>query len=196
VGLKSRSLNRLNLEALYNTFLGLTPREQTFALIGAGVALLIVVGLPVSLASSKLSSLEEAIEKGQENRRQVVRQIEGFQQMEGELKKVEGQLQGGFDATITTTMETLATEAGIKERIDSLKERPAVPSEFFDELAVDVRLTKVTLPQLTDLLYKIEHHSRLVLRVKQMQIKPRFDNKQLLDATFQVSTYRLQQGGA
>ena len=63
MGLKSRSLNRLNLEALYNTFLGLTPREQTFALIGAGVALLIVVGLPVSLASSKLSSLEEAIEK-------------------------------------------------------------------------------------------------------------------------------------
>lgn len=195
MGVKSQSLSRLNLEALYNTFLGLTPREQTFSLVGAAVALLLLIGLPISLASGKLSDLESAIEKGQENRRQVMRAIETFSQMQDQLKGVETRFQGGFDSTITTTMETLATQAGIKDRIDSLKERPSVPSELYDEVSADVRLTKVTLSQLVDFLFKIEHHPKLLLRVKQIQVKPRFDNKQLMDVTFQVSTYRFQQQG-
>jgi hypothetical protein len=185
-------LKRFDFGTLYNTFLGLQPREQIFALVGAGVLVLVVFGLPFSLASGKLGSLEKQIGQGHDKQRGVLRELERYNQLQQELKGIESQISGGFDATITTTMEQLAEKSGIKDRIDNIKERAATPSELFDELAVDVRLTKVTIPQLVDYLYNIEHHPELFLRIKQIQIKRRYDNKQLMDVTFQASTYRLQ----
>jgi len=58
-----------------------------------------------------------------------------------------------------------------------------------------VRLSKVTLPQLIDFLYSIEYDKTRLLRVKELRLRTRFDNKQLFDVSFQVSTYRLQQEG-
>ena len=92
-------------------------------------------------------------------------------------------------------MESLAEKSGIKDRIENIKERAATPSELFDEVAVDVRITKVTVPQLVDFLYNIEQHPQLFLKVKQIQVKRRYDNRQLLDVSFQASTYRLQGTG-
>ena len=197
MGLKSRYslFRRFDLDSLYNTFVGLTPREQMMALGVSAFLLLLVVGLPISLMSGKLSGLEKRIDQSRETQKQVLRDIEYFQKLQADMKTVEDRFSRGFDSTITTTMETLAGQAGIREQIDSLKERPPNPSDLFDENSVDVRLRKVTLPQLVDYLFKIEHHPQLLLRVKQIQIKPRYDNKQLLDVSFQVSTFRLQQGG-
>lgn len=184
---------RFNFETLYNTFLGLNPREQMFALIGTGVALLLIVGLPLSLASSKLASLEGQIREGNEKQMEIVRRMEQYQQLMKKLGELESQVEQGFDATVSTSMTSLAAEAGIEDRIQNIRERGATPSELFDEISVEVNLTKVTLPQLTDYLYKIEKHPKLLLRVTEMRIKRRFDNKHLFDVQFQVSTYRLQQ---
>ena len=185
-------MQRLNFEAIYNTFLGMEQREQIFALIGVGIAALLILGLPLSLASSKLGSLENQISQGHEKQRQILHELDRYRQLQAELKTTESQITKGFDPTITTTMETLAEKAGIKERIDNIKERPSTPSDLFDEVSADVRMTRVTVPQLMDYLYSIEHHPNLFLKIKQMQIRRRFDNKQLMDVSFQVSTYRLQ----
>src|SRR3990167_5274662 len=103
---------RFNFEALYNTFLGLQPREQIYALIGTGVVILIILGLPLSLASSKLGSLETQITQGRDKERQIVRELERYQQLQQQLKATESQISKGFDSTITTTMETLADKSG------------------------------------------------------------------------------------
>lgn len=186
-------LQRFNFEALYNTFLNLQPREQIFALIGVAALVLLVFGLPISLAGGRLSSLEEQISQGRDKQREIVRRLEQFRRLQQELKNVEGQISAGFDPTITTTMESLAEKSGIKERIENIKERGQTPQELFDEVSADVRLTKLTLPQLVDYLYSIEHHPNLFLKIKNIHIKRRYDNKQLLDVGFQVSTYKLQQ---
>lgn len=187
-------LKRFNWETFYNTFLGLAPREQLFALIGVSLLVLFLVGLPLSLASTKLSSLETQIQEGHEKQREISRRLEQFQQLKAKLKAIESQLEKGFDATISTTLTNLAGEAGIEDRIQNIRERGATPSELFDEITVEVQLAKVTVPQLIDFLYKVEKHPQLLLRIKQIRIKRRFDNKQLLDVQLQASTYRLQQG--
>lgn len=193
--LKYSFLQRFNFETLYNTFLGLQPREQLFALIGAGVLGLFVIGLPISLATSQLGSLEEEITQGRDKQRQISHELERYRQILDDLKGVESQISGGYDATITTTMETLAEKSGIKDRIENIKEKAQTPSELFDESAADVRITKITVPQLVDYLYNIEHHATLFLKIKNIQIQRRFDNKQLLNVSFQVSTYKLQGTG-
>lgn len=197
MGLKSRYsfLKRINLETLTNTFLGFNPREQMFVLVGAVVALLLAFGLPLGLASAKLGSLEAQIHEGRENQREVLRRLEKHQQLQGKLKTVESQIAKGFDATITTTMATLAEASGIKDRIQNIRDKGATSAELFDKMTVEVKLIKLTVPQLIDYLYRIEQHSELFLRLDQIRVKRRFDNKQLLDVTFEASTYRLQQVG-
>lgn len=194
MSLKSRYniLQRLNFEALYNTFLGLEGREQTFALIGAGVLVLFLIGLPLSLASGKLSSLENQLEQGREKGRQIAHKLENYKQLQAQLKGLEVKIGGGFDPTLTTTMEQLAEKAGIKERIENIKQRAPTPSDMYDEVSADVRLTRITVPQLVDYLYNIENDPGHFLRIRQIQVKRRYDNKQLMDVSFQVSTYKLQ----
>lgn len=186
-------LKRFNFGALYNAFLGLNPREQMFALIGAGVVILLVFGMPLILTSSKLSSLENEIVEGREKQREILKRMEQFQSQSQKLKEIEAKIAKGFDATITTTMATLAEKVGIKDRIENIRDKGARSTELFDEISVEVKLVKITVPQLMDYLYQIEQHPDLVLRISQIRIKRRFDNKQLLDVMFEVSTYRLQQ---
>jgi len=53
---------------------------------------------------------------------------------------------------------------------------------------VDLVIDNITLPQLVEFIYKIENSGHLV-KVKRFRVKARFDNPDLLNATFQVSTF-------
>ena len=78
----------------------------------------------------------------------------------------------------------LASQAGIKERIDSLKPEETVISERYGKFIVKVQLKGITLGQLTKYLYSIES-SPYSLEVRRLHIAPK---KGLLDVTFEVST--------
>jgi general secretion pathway protein M len=192
----SVSFERFKLQNLYNTYIGLTPREQTMALIAAAAVLVLIIVLPVMVASGKISKLEKSIQDGNTQLKAVTREIDELNTAKTELAKVQSTLAGGFDASISTTLETLAGKAGIKDRIDSLKEKPAAASDLFDESSVDVRLKKVTLNELIDYLYSIEQNPDHLLRLRRLEVKPRYDNKKEFDVSFQVSTYRLLEGTA
>ena len=85
-------LKRFNFETLYNTFLGLNPREQMIALGGAAAGLLLLVGLPLSLASAKLGSLEEQIREGSEKQMEIARRMEQYQQIKKSLGRLEAEM--------------------------------------------------------------------------------------------------------
>lgn len=188
------SLDRFRISNLYSAYFGMSPREQTIALVGAGVAIILVIVLPVAIASSRIGKLEREVADGRRQFKEVVRAIEAYDRKRAQLAGLQQQLVGGYDQQISTTLESIAEQNGIKDRIDSLKEKAAAPSDLFEEASVDVRLKRVSLQQLIDFLYAIEHHPEKMLRLKQLSVKPRFDNKQDLDVSFTVSTYRLLEG--
>jgi hypothetical protein len=194
MGIKSKYsiLERINVENLYNTFLGMTPREQTIAVVMAVGVLVLFIIMPVSLASGRLSNMEKMIKVSHSKMDQIMVQIDDFNKIKANLDRIESGLKGGFDRTVSTTLESLAQESGIGDNIQSLKEKPIIPTDLYDELSVDVSLSKITLDQVVGYLYKIEQNKQKVLRVKRLQLKPRYDNKRLFDVSFQVSTYRLQ----
>jgi general secretion pathway protein M len=188
-------LERFNVETLYNTFLGLQPREQIMAMVVTGIVLILVIIMPISLANSRISKLEKDISTSREQINDVAREIGDYNSEKSRLNAVESQLRSGFDTSISTTIESLASQSGIKENVESLKEKPLAPSDIFDEASVDVKIARITLEQLVDFLYKVEGEKGRVLRVKQLQTKPRYDNRKLLDASFQVSTFKLSGEG-
>ena len=189
-------LKRFSVESLYNTFLGLQPKEQIIAMVVSGALLLLIIFMPISLAGGKISQMEKAINQNREQMGDVVRNIDEYNKEKAKLSAIESLMKSGFDTSLSSTIEGIATQTGVKPNVDQLKEKPLIPSEVFDEAGVDVRVSKVTLQQLVDFLYKIEGEKSKVLRVKQIQIKPRYDNRTLVDANFVVSTFKLSGEGA
>ncbi len=190
----SFDFQKLRPENIYNAYLGMTSREQTMALVGAVVVLILVIVLPISVASSRISNLQREVDQGSRQLKNIMRSIESY---EAENARYDGLLKflsGGFDSSVSTTLETLAGKEGIKDKIDSLKQRASAPSEIFDESSVDVRLKRTSLEQVINYLYAIENQRDKVLRLKKLSMKTRFDKKQDLDVSFTVSTYRLLEG--
>src|SRR3989338_2108551 len=186
-------LERLRLDNLYASYLGLSPREQTFSLIGLGILPILAIFVPISLASSSLTSLEKNIVEEEKNLKQMMRGIETHNEMKSKMEAMERTFSTGFDSSIASTLESIANKAGIKARIDSLKEKNIAPSDLYDETSVDVRLKRILLSELISFLYEIENHPQKILRLSHLEIKPRFDSKQELDVSFSVSSFRLRE---
>lgn len=188
------SLDRLKVSNLYSAYFGMNPREQTIALIAAGVVLILIIVMPVVVASGRIGKLENDVADGKRQIKDIMRTLESYEQKKTMLAETQQTLSGGFDSSLSSTIETMAESSGIKDKIDTLKEKPASQSDILDENSVDVKLKKVSLEELAKFLFAIEHEPQKVLRLKQLSVKTRFDNKQDLDATFTVSTYKLLEG--
>ncbi len=192
--LSSLNIKEIKLERIYNAYFGMSPREQTFALVGAIIVVVLVVVLPVFVASNRISRLERDLVQGRRQFRDVMRTIDSYNEHRAELAGLQQTLAGGYDSSISTTIESIAEKNNMKDQIDSLKAKATAPSDLFEESAVDVRIRRVELKPLIDFLYAIENDPEKMLRIKTLNMKPRFDSKKLMDVSFTVSTYRFLEG--
>jgi hypothetical protein len=179
---------RLNLDDLYQTFLALAPRQQIFAGVGVGLVLLLMIVIPISCAASKLGKLQTQITGHEKSVRQVIEKITEYKNAQARVGAVEGTIKPRSEVQLTTRLESIATKSGIGANIDSLKEKPGTPGEDFEELVVDVRMSKLSLSQVIEFLYGVESQKDLTLRINRMQMRPRYDNRQMFDVSFEVST--------
>ncbi|MFA4875540.1 MAG: hypothetical protein WC690_09410, partial [bacterium] len=79
-------MKQLSIESLYNAYFGMSPREQTAALGAAAIALILIVVLPVWIASSRIGKLEQEVGQGKRQFKDVVRTIESYNARKAELE--------------------------------------------------------------------------------------------------------------
>jgi len=194
---KSSLKERLNLEELYNTYLGMAPRERLIALLGLGLVLLLMIFVPVTCASSKLSKKQKNILSHEKNMDELISKLSEYQSSLGRMKSAEALWAGRAKVSLSTTLESLSAQSGLDKNIDSIKEQPPSVGEkdILEEHVAAVRVSRAPLGQALDYLYKIESFPQASLKIKKLQMKPRFDNRQLFDLSFEVSTYFLKEGG-
>ena len=188
---------RLNVEEIYNQFLGLDPQQRMLALAGTAVVLLLIIIIPISCASSKLSKLEKTVIGHEKNMDDLMGKLKEYQSLQSRVKATEAQWAGRSKVSLSTTLESLSAQSGLDKNIDSIKEQPPSMGEkdILEEHVAAVRLSRAPFSQAIDFLYKIESLPNAGLRVKKLQMKPRYDNRQLFDLSFEVSTYALKEGG-
>ncbi len=185
---KYSPLQHFSVENLYQAFMGLAPRDRLIALIGVGVVLVLLLFLPFSLVSGKLRSMKKEIASGQEGIREVTARIEEFRGMQRDIAVLEQRF--GARGSLTGRVEGAAKKAGIT--VDQLKEKPSQESDFLEINSVDVRLSGATLQQVIDFFYEIEHDASVVMRLRRVQLKPKFANRQLLDVNCEIATFALR----
>ena len=85
-------------------------------------------------------------------------------------------------------LEEVAAKVHIKSQIVAMRPQAALPASDYRENSVEVKIEKVALPSVVDLL-RAMHESSAVLRFKRFHLRPRFDDPTYLDVAFLVSTY-------
>jgi len=179
------------LDLLFNLYLKLNQREQKIILVG--IPGVIVIGLIIiaSVSSSHIHGLEEKLASRHKEIAKVTRLLNQYNvanRRQNLLERNIGRQQSNF--TIFTFLESQASLLGIRDEINSMKEKPTPVNDKFKETAVEVKLQKITLSQLVNYLYNIENSPHLI-RIKSLKVAPRYDNAQYLDVTFQVSTFEV-----
>ncbi len=105
------------------------------------------------------------------------------------LERLRRKAYGAESRSIVAICETLGKEAGVGQRIVSLKPLGEKVQSGYVESAAELRLESVKLDELVNLLYMIENH-RLMLVIKDFRLKSRFDNPDLIDVTMQLARLR------
>jgi len=169
-------------------------REKLMIIVGGvAVALLLFYRFGLSPTLERLRTLDRLVAIKERDLHQMKTLRETYLAQKRLMEEVNRSLaQRGQDFAIFSFLEELANKTGIKNNIKSMNPALSTPGELFRESSVEMRLEGIALQQLTRYLFDIERAPQL-LRVRRMHIKPRPADPDMLDVTFQVSTFYLQE---
>lgn len=170
------------------TLSGLAPRERLLVaaaggLLGIAVLYAGVVN-PLLGAIARTGDRRAAAEQELALMTRLRREYDGLQ---GRLADVEKRIQSGTRGNLRSTLENLARQASIAN-VESMEPQASPPGDRYRESRVEVSLEQVTLVQTVNYLHQIESSDQ-VLSIKSLRIKKRADNPELLDVSFNVSSF-------
>lgn len=171
--------------------MAISDREKKYITFGGGgllVFVLLFFVLP-ALMDGCSSTGGGSIGKQKSDLDSIMALSKDFANVQAEFRKTEAKINRNQAFSLLTELENIANNSEVKTNIESMDSKSKPKNDFFKEEAVEVRLVKITLKQLTTFLFNIEH-SQKVLRVKKLHVQVRYDNKDLVDAQFQVSTFK------
>ena len=168
----------------------LEKRELVMLCFGAIFVLIALLYIGVyEPYQNALTNADKAISA---KRRQIVEvqklQAEYFD-LQKMTKDIEGQLAKRSGLSALALLENIASTVGSRENLSYIRPQPAqTQGEIYIE-NLDIKLEKLTLQQVLQLLWNIDT-AKTPMQIKNMRLKQRFDNQALTDATLTVSVFR------
>jgi general secretion pathway protein M len=177
-----------------NFWRNLQPRERLF-LGGAGAALMLFLIFKIAIdpVFKHSADLDRQIVTARRQLAELRTMQQEYQRQKSVADSINNQLKRQQNFAIFSRLEELATQTGIRNKILYINPTVSTPSEMYREESVEVKMDGVTLEQLVRYLHQVENSPQL-LKIKRLDIKPRFDNRQILTATFRVSAFTLKEG--
>jgi general secretion pathway protein M len=177
-----------------NFWQNMQPRERLF-LGGAGamLVLFLIFKLTIDPLFKHSADLDRQIVTARHQLAELRTMQQEYQRQKTVVDSINSQLKRQQNFAIFSRLEEFAGQTGIRNKILYMKPTVSTPSEVYNEESVEVKMEGVTLEQLVRYLHQIENSPQL-LKIKRLEIKPRFDNRQILTATFRVSAFTLKEG--
>lgn len=191
MALKTRysPLQHFSLDNLFTSFGELSPGNKVIALVVVGLVVILILFLPLSLVSGKVGSLRKEITTAQKGHLQVMDRITEYEKVRKEIASLEKRFEGG-GGSLTSRVETIARESGMT--VDQVREKAPQETDFLEINSIEVKLSNVSLSQLMEFLYNLESGQASPLRLRRIQIKPKFGNRQNLDVSCEVASFVLK----
>ncbi len=167
----------------------LSGREKAILSVGGAflAAVLFWIGVwePVQ---ARLDLLGRRVEAKQAEYRQVRELARRFATLRARIGGIEAHLKRSRDFSILSYLESLAKRQRLQDRIVQMKPKGGDTTRYYRESTVEIKMEKVRLAELVRYLFQVENSPEL-LRIKLLQIRPRFDDPDLLDVRFHVAAY-------
>lgn len=165
----------------------LSSRERLILLITT-VSIFFLVSLALLIwVGSSASGLDRKIAKSKTNIQEIIKLGQIYQAKEAQISELDRRmLQTPKDFRLATELEKIANASGIQ--IDSFKERPGSPHEFYEENQVLLSIKEVDIRSLIDFLQSIENARRFML-ITNLNIKPGFKDPTKLNVQAVISTF-------
>lgn len=161
-------------------------------LLAAGIILILLTGFWVY--NSHLQTLDKLVRRTAA----ADRELQQFQELLQEYRKLEAKLKNVAPTKATAevqnliaTVENASQQVGTRNQLLYVRPQPDKTREDLIEEGVEIRLEKLQLQQLVELLYQFESQEQAV-KVSQLRIRTRFDTPELLDTVMTLSRFKEQ----
>jgi type II secretory pathway component PulM len=163
-------------------------RALLFGGIGLIVLLIYIIFQFFSSGSAKLEKKAQALQADLKKIESLrTEYIESNRRIEELTKRVKT-----GDEDLISLVEKALVETQVERGRFSITSRTPTSGELYEETSVDVEIKKVPLNKAVDVLYKIQTKPSF-LKISRFRIRTRFDDPNLVDVSFRVSTFKFKQ---
>jgi len=168
----------------------LSPRERVLVGIGTVAGVLVAVWALAGVLAERRTTLQSQIAASEREVVEMARLRDRYLQLRAEREVVRRKLErGGTDFSLFSHLEGVARDALSRDRVAAMNPSTRTVAEDLQEEDVEMRLSGVSLRELVALLYRVEK-TDLPLLVSRIQMKKRFDQPFVYDATLVVGRLR------
>ena len=166
-----------------------SPREIRILKIGAAALAVFVVFLVYKAVLPGGSAVRSEVSQMRLQLNEIRAIKEEYRYSRDILAKVSGSMKEEKEALISVAEKVLVRN-GIDRRSFSIRgTNPSIRGKGIKrEKAVLVSINKVAVPRVLNILYSFQK-SKTILKVSNLKIKTRFDNPNLTDVSFRLSTF-------
>ncbi len=170
----------------------LSGRQQiTLGIGGAAVLVLLLAQFLLLPFLESRKTVNQAIR----NNEKILGEILLLDKEGKTLKRQAGMIQQALarrprDFALFSHLEKVAGDTGVKSSIKFINAAKGAVSGPYEELPVEIRLEKITLKQLTDLLYLLEAPQDFI-RIRKISVARMKESPEYLAVQMQVSTFQL-----
>ena len=171
-----------------------TSKRDRRVVIVTGVAisafLIFLIFQSLSSGTDRLTKKVEALNSELEKIKSLRK---GLVESNSRITQLSSSFKPGDEPLISVVEDILVSQQidrGSFSIKDSNTSAPAI-DDFYSEKSVDVEIRKIPLNKIVDLLYKVQVRPSL-LKVSNLRIRTRFDNPDLIDVNFRISSFEFK----
>lgn len=169
---------------------GFDREKHLRPLLIAGLALLFLCGFWIyNSYQQTLYKLERQSVAARSELAQLQESIQQYRKLENKFQQVSPQSSTADAPNLITTVESATQQIGARSQLLYVRPQPDKVKADLVEEGVEIKLEKLFLRQLVELLYQLEAVQQQ-LKVSQLRIRTRFDNPEQLDTVMVLSRFR------
>lgn len=167
----------------------LSTREKLMVIAGAVCCVITLAYFAIIQPyNSAIEQLDSKISSRSKQLQQVQQLQQQYQRVQAQINSLENRQQTTESFSLFSFIESHVTRIARRENLTAMRPLPTINHENMSEEAVEIKLEKVSLGQMMQLLQSIDS-APAALQVKTLQLKVRFDNPQQLDGSMHISAY-------
>ncbi len=164
-------------------------KQLKYLLVGAAVVVLLGVFWGYRSYQRALVDLERKTATTRAELAQLDELLQDYRRLTFQLQDINPRQEAQEHYNLIATVENAAQQVGARSLLLYVRPQPDRVRDDLIEEGVEIRLERLRLPQLVELLYHFDSEPAR-LTVKQLRIRTRFDNPEELDTVMMLSRLR------